>query len=305
MESIIIFSGSSLIFFLFMAVFSKGLSLSLPQSRVLRSLGRTPQTTDGDSKESKVNTKDKKKKKDALSLQQFASRFTKAKSQTEKDSKLTAAGIKNWSSAEWKVLNVITAFTVAFIAAIISFFMSSPFLGKLEIILIGFVLGHLSPNFWLKSKIRKRQEEIIRTLPDIMDLIMVSVEAGLGFDAAMAKVVEKQKGVMAEEFNNVLQEIKVGKPRRQALKDMAAKNNVEDLSNVIASLVQADQLGISMGSVLRNQANQIRQKRKQRAQEKAQKAPVKIMIPLVFFIFPSVFIVILGPAFLNIMEAFK
>ena len=135
-------------------------------------------------------------------------------------------------------------------------------------------------------------------------MLFRSIEAGLGLDAAIMKVVEKQKGILAQEFNIVLQEIKVGKQRRDALRDMAKKNNVEDLSNVIAALVQADQLGISMGSVLRNQSIQIRDKRKQRAQEQAQKAPVKIMIPLVFFIFPSIFIVILGPAFIQIINIF-
>jgi tight adherence protein C len=197
-----------------------------------------------------------------------------------------------------------TGFGCALGTIVISSLKAFPFLARIEFILIGFIFGYLGPNFWLKSAIRKRNEEILRTLPDTLDLIMVSVEAGLGFDAAMLKVVEKQKGALAEEFKVVLQEIKMGKPRRDALKDMAKKNNVEDLSNVFASLVQADQLGISMGSVLRNQANQIRQKRKQRAQEQAQKAPVKIMIPLVFFIFPTMFIIILGPAFIQIMEYF-
>jgi tight adherence protein C len=174
--------------------------------------------------------------------------------------------------------------------------------GIIEFALIGFVFGLLAPNYWLKSRIKQRQEEIVRTLPDILDLIMVSVEAGLGFDAAIMKVVEKQKGALATEFSTVLQEIKIGKPRRDALRDMARRNNIEDLSNVIAALVQADQLGISIGGVLRNQAKQVRQKRRQRAQEQAQKAPVKIMIPLVFFIFTSVFIVILGPAMITILE---
>ncbi len=183
-----------------------------------------------------------------------------------------------------------------------SYFSGLAIFGIIEFALIGFVFGLLAPNYWLKSRIKQRQEEIVRTLPDILDLIMVSVEAGLGFDAAIMKVVEKQKGALATEFSTVLQEIKIGKPRRDALRDMARRNNIEDLSNVIAALVQADQLGISIGGVLRNQAKQVRQKRRQRAQEQAQKAPVKIMIPLVFFIFTSVFIVILGPAMITILE---
>ncbi len=301
MESIIIFTGSSFIFFFILALFSKGLSFSLPQSRVLRSLGRTPQKDN----ESGNTAKPSNKENSSNSLHKFLNSFTKnEKSIGKKDQELTAAGLKNWSSSEWKVLNTVAALCFALIVIAIIFFFHFSAAAKIEIILIGFLLGYLSPNIWLKSKIKQRQEEILRTLPDILDLIMVSVEAGLGFDAAMMKVVEKQKGVLAEELTIVLQEIKIGKPRRDALKDMARKNNVEDLSNVIASLVQADQLGISMGSVLRNQASQIRQKRKQRAQEKAQKAPVKIMIPLVFFIFPSIFIIILGPAVIKILDIF-
>jgi len=143
-------------------------------------------------------------------------------------------------------------------------------------------------------------------LPDVLDLLTVSVEAGLGFDAALLKVVEKQKGVLAEEFLRVLQEIKMGRPRREALRDLARRNKpAEDLSNVVASLVQADQLGISIGGVLRNQALQIRQKQRQRAEEKAQKAPIKMMIPLVFFVFPSIFIIVLGPAVIQIIDMLR
>ncbi len=143
-------------------------------------------------------------------------------------------------------------------------------------------------------------------MPDVLDLLTVSVEAGLGFDAALLKVVEKQKGVLADELMRVLQEIKMGRPRRESLRDLAKRNKpAEDLNNVVASLVQADQLGISIGGVLRNQAKQIRQKQRQRAEEKAQKAPVKMMIPLVFFVFPTIFIIVLGPAVIQIMDMFK
>ena len=137
------------------------------------------------------------------------------------------------------------------------------------------------------------------------DLLTISVEAGLGFDAALIKVVEKGKGILAVEFLRVLQEIKMGKPRRDSLRDLAKRNPTDDLKTWVAALVQADQLGISMGGVMRNQSMEIRMRRRQRIEEKAQKAPVKVMLPLVFFIFPCVFIVVLGPAVIQITTMMK
>lgn len=175
---------------------------------------------------------------------------------------------------------------------------------KIVIFIFGFLMGYMFPRSWQKAQIKKKQAQIENTLPDTLDLLTVSVEAGLGFDAALLKVVEKQKGALAEEFLKVLQEIKMGRPRRDALRDLSKRNPIEDLSNVIAALVQADQLGIPIAGVLRNQSKQIRQKHRQRAEEKAQKAPVKMMIPLVFFVFPSIFIIILGPAVIRMIDIF-
>ena len=301
MESIVIFSGGCLVFFVLLSLFYKRLNISLPQYRVLKSLGRTESL---EHEEEDKASPDKQKKDPFLHrlLKLFAKKNKKV---SEKDKLLTAAGLVNWTSSEWKVLNYIAGITVAIVAALASVTLAFTAVGKLQLTIVGFIIGYLYPDYWLKAKIKRRTEEIIRSLPDTLDLIMVSVEAGLGLDAAVMKVVEKQKGVLAQEFNTVLQEIKVGKQRREALKDMAKKNNVDDLNNVIAALVQADQLGISMSNVLRNQSDQIRAKRKQRAQEQAQKAPVKIMVPLVFFIFPSIFIIILGPAFIAIMNMFS
>jgi tight adherence protein C len=131
------------------------------------------------------------------------------------------------------------------------------------------------------------------------------VEAGLGFDAALQKVVEKIRGPLSDEFQQALNEIKLGKPRREALKDLAARVEVDDVSTFISSLIQADQLGVSIANVLRVQAEQVRGKRRQRAEEKAQKAPIKILIPLVFFIFPAIFVILLGPALIQLVNTFK
>lgn len=168
----------------------------------------------------------------------------------------------------------------------------------------GFIFGWIIPDLVLNSKIRSRKEEIERSLPDVLDLLTVSVEAGLGFDGAMMKVVEKYNGVLADEFLRVLSESKMGKPRRESLRDMAERMSVDDLSNFIGSVVMADQLGISIGNVLRLQSKDIREKRRQRIEEMAMKAPVKMLIPMVMFIFPAIFIVLLGPAIIQIKRAF-
>jgi len=243
-------------------------------------------------------------------LHKFAHLLTRwaRKGQREQTTaKLSAAGLSGqWEEVEWKGLQYALSVLLALLFFGIFSFMNTGLLTRLEMGIIGSLIGYIFPNSWLKAKAKQRQKEIQHTLPDVLDLLTVSVEAGLGFDAALLKVVEKQKGVLAEEFLRVLQEIKMGRPRRESLRDLAKRNKpAEDLSNVVASLVQADQLGISIGGVLRNQAKQIRQKQRQRAEEKAQKAPVKMMIPLVFFVFPSIFIVVLGPAVIQIMDMFK
>lgn len=168
----------------------------------------------------------------------------------------------------------------------------------------GLGVGWLLPDFYLKRKATARKQEIEKSLPDVLDLLTVSVEAGLGFDGAMMKVVEKTKGVLSEEFTVMLQEIKMGQPRAEALRNMSRRADVDDLSTFSGSVILADQLGISIGNILRLQSEQIRLKRRQRAEEMAMKAPVKILIPMVLFIFPAIFVVLLGPAVIQIARAF-
>lgn len=167
------------------------------------------------------------------------------------------------------------------------------------------VIGVLFPNMTLNSKIRKRQSEVMKSLPDIMDLLTVSVEAGLTFDSALSKVVEKMPGALTKEFEIVLQEIKVGKSKKDALYQMTDRVGVQDLRSFVSAVIQADQLGVSLGRVLRIQSEQIRQNRKQRISEKAMKAPIKMLIPMVVFIFPTIFIVLLGPVVINIIKMFS
>lgn len=169
---------------------------------------------------------------------------------------------------------------------------------------VGTGLGLLLPDFFLKRRITQRQTAIRKALPDVLDLLTVSVEAGLGFDAALAKVVSKMSGPLPEEFSRVLQEIRMGKPRRDALKDLGARTAVNELAGFVSALVQADQLGVSVGKVLRVQSREMRRVRRQRAEEAAMKAPIKMLFPLVLFIFPSLFIVLLGPALIQMLETF-
>jgi tight adherence protein C len=166
------------------------------------------------------------------------------------------------------------------------------------------LIGILFPNMTLSSKIKKRQTEVMKTLPDIMDLITVSVEAGLTFDAALSRVVEKMPGTLAKEFAVVIQEVKVGKSKKDALYQMADRIGVQDFRSFVGAVIQADQLGVSLGRVLRIQSDQIRQNRKQQIQQKAMKAPIKMLIPMVVFIFPTIFIVILGPVVINLIDLF-
>jgi tight adherence protein C len=166
----------------------------------------------------------------------------------------------------------------------------------------GLALGFLFPEFWLGRKIRQRQTDMILQLPDALDLLTISVEAGLGFDAALAKVVEKMEGPLISEFRQALAEIRMGRLRRDALRDVAARCDVQPVTNFIGAIVQAEQLGVPIAKVLQIQSQQLRIERRQRAEEAAAKAPVKMLFPMVGCIFPTIFIVILGPAIVTVVR---
>jgi tight adherence protein C len=165
------------------------------------------------------------------------------------------------------------------------------------------LLGFFLPVVWLSRRIRRRQQEVIKTLPDALDLLTISVEAGLPFDGAMQRVAEKWDNEISRAFERMLNEMRMGKSRREALRNMASRIEVPDVTSFVAALVQADQLGISIAKVLRIQSEQMRIKRRQRAEEKARQAPIKMLIPMTFLIFPTILIVILGPALLILKES--
>jgi tight adherence protein C len=165
------------------------------------------------------------------------------------------------------------------------------------------LLGYILPGMWLRSTIDRRKQGIVKALPDALDLLTICVEAGLGFDSAMRRVAEKWDSDLSMEFGRVLQEIQLGKMRRDALRAMSERLDVADVTTFIAAVIQAEQLGVSLAKVLRIQSDQMRIKRRQRAEQKAQEAPVKMVIPMVFLIFPSLLVVLLGPAAFQVLRS--
>jgi len=205
---------------------------------------------------------------------------------------------------DWINIQVIIVVVLPFITSGICYYLGFDIRSIVFIGIIEICFGLLFPNLLLNKKITQRQKQILNSLPDVLDLLTVSVEAGLGFDGALAKVIDKMPGPIAAEFENVLQEMKVGKQKRDALKDMAERVGIHDLTTFVGAIIQADQLGVSIGNVLRIQSEQMREKRRQRAKEKAMKAPVKMLIPMVLFIFPTIFSVLIGPVIIRVIYTF-
>jgi tight adherence protein C len=172
-------------------------------------------------------------------------------------------------------------------------------------VLLFTIVGFFGPAYWITLKGRRRGDAVSADLPDALDLLAVSVEAGLGFDGAISKLTEHMEGPLIDEFELALSEMRVGESRSEALRRMAERVPAPEMSQFVRAIIQADQLGISLGRLLRVQATDARLKRQAAAEEKAMKAPIKMLFPLVMFIFPAMFIVILGPAFLNLGKLFQ
>jgi tight adherence protein C len=166
------------------------------------------------------------------------------------------------------------------------------------------VVGYLAPSSTISRRIRKRQKEILLALPSALDLLTISVEAGLAFDAALARVTDKYHNALTAEFTQVLNEVRLGRPRLEALDEMGRRNKVEELNNFLQAIIQSEQLGVGIANVLRIQSEEIRRKRRQRAEEAGQKAPIKMLIPMIGCIFPTLFIVLLGPAVIQVGKQF-
>ncbi|HEY3092263.1 MAG TPA: type II secretion system F family protein [Vicinamibacterales bacterium] len=217
--------------------------------------------------------------------------------------KLMAAGLRNASPNGFIASQGIFALVAGFFGLVL-FGAAKPSAAPIFGLLCG-VLGFMGPSFVLNAKVRSRQAAVASELPDALDLLSVSVEAGLGFDGAVQKLTEHMKGPLIEEFELALGEMRIGESRVEALKKMAERSASQEMASFVRAIIQADQLGISLGRILRIQAGDTRLKRQLLAEEKAMKAPIKMLFPTVAFIFPAMFIVILGPAFLNLSKIFK
>jgi tight adherence protein C len=237
-------------------------------------------------------------------LASFVTRFAPANALEGAAHQLELAGRPyNWGPTEYFGVRALSSLMLAVFAFLLLTVSGRPFTTRIIGTLIGLALGYILPAMWLRSRIRRRQDEVIKALPDALDLLTICIEAGLGFDAAMAKVAEKWENELSIAFGRVMQEIQLGKLRREALREMDHNLEVRDITSFVAAVIQADQLGVSMAKVMRIQSEQMRIRRRQRAEEKAHQAPVKMLFPLVFLIFPAIYIVLLGPAVLVVMSS--
>jgi len=234
-------------------------------------------------------------------LAQFAMRLSPAESQKALQHRLDLAG-NPYDMSRFVGTRLLAGllfgglgFVVTFVAKDLSL------LQRIAMPLVGAGLGYYLPVISLGSKVRKRQKGVLRALPDALDLLTICVEAGLGFDAAMAKVAEKWDNELCQAFSRVIQELQLGKLRREALRDMADRMEVPDVSTFVAAIIQADQLGVSIARVLRIQSEQMRMRRRQRAEELASQAGIKMLPAIAFLIFPSIYIILLGPAVIQVI----
>ncbi len=237
-------------------------------------------------------------------LASFASRFTPGRSTEAAQHKLDLAGNPyGWGPTEFLGIRLLVTLMLGGLGFALLFTAKHlPFAQRILMIGGAVGMGYFLPQLWLGSKISKRQKEILRSLPDALDLLTICVEAGLGFDGAMSKVADKWDDELSQAFTRVIQELQLGKLRREALRDMADRMEVPDMSTFVAAIIQADQLGVSIARVLRIQSDQMRMRRRQRAEEQARSAGIKMLPAIVFFIFPAIFIILLGPAVIKMMS---
>jgi len=217
--------------------------------------------------------------------------------------RLLAAGLRNVSPTGFLAAKA----AVGIGGLVLGMLLGGAFVGGAGVLIFGVALGgigFLAPDFVVGARARKRRDQIRAQLPDALDLLAVSVEAGLGFDGAISKLTDHMDGALSEEFGLTLNEIRIGESRQDALKKLSARTDTPEIAGFTRAIIQADHLGISLGRILRVQATDTRQRRQAAAEEKAMKAPIKMLFPTVLFIFPAMFLVILGPAFLNLSKIF-
>ena len=234
-------------------------------------------------------------------LGSIMSRSTPQKARQNLMNRLELAGRPgNLTPEDFAAVRIVAAAVMAAIGLLLGLLLANPVYLAVAVAL-GAGLGFYLPVLWLKQKVDKRRNEIQKGLPDAMDLLVIAVDAGLGFDAALARVTDKYKNALSDEFAKVLREVSLGRPRLEAMDEMGRSSGVEDLHNFIQAIIQSEQFGTGIGKILRIQADEMRRKRRQRAQEKAAQATLKMMLPMVGCIFPTLWIVLLGPAALILM----
>ena len=235
-------------------------------------------------------------------LGNLLSRSTPQKARQDLDNRLELAGRPgNLTPADFGAIRLVAAAVMAAVGLLIGLLLGSPVYLVVSLA-VGAILGYYLPVLWLKQKVDARRAAIQKGLPDAMDLLVIAVDAGLGFDAALARVTDKYKNALSDMFAKVLREVSLGRPRLEAMDEMGRTSGVDDLHNFIQAIIQSEQFGTGIGKILRIQADEMRRKRRQRAQEKAAQATLKMMLPMVGCIFPTLWIVLLGPAALILMK---
>ncbi|MBI5934645.1 MAG: type II secretion system F family protein [Chloroflexi bacterium] len=240
-------------------------------------------------------------------LGELSARFTPQKVLLETNRKLELAGNPGRLEASTFLATrfIVPVFFDGFILIIARLAPKPWSFGTMFMVLLVFgLLGFAFPQLWLTSKIQARQKEIRKAMPDALDLLTICVEAGLSFDSAMSKVSEKWENQLSLAFARVIREIQLGKLQREALRDMSERLGINEMTSFVAAVIQSQQLGVSMSKVLRIQSEQMRMKRRQRAEEEAHKAPVKMIFPMGLLIFPSILIILMTPALLQITDVF-
>ncbi|MGH3650760.1 MAG: type II secretion system F family protein [Acidimicrobiia bacterium] len=239
-----------------------------------------------------------------IGLGNFLKRFTPVGYLEKKQRKLMLAGFPgNLDAPAFIVIKLLTT-AVGLFGAFFLVDFGGDSLQRIGLFTLPIALGFFGPDAWLERKVDERRQAMLRALPDVLDLLVISVEAGLGFDSALSRVVATVPGPLSEEFFRMLQETRVGVNRRDAMRHLMERTDLDELRSFLLAMIQAEAFGVTIARVLRVQADEMRVKRRQRAQEKAFAAPVKLVFPLVFCIFPALFIVLLGPAAIQIAGAF-
>ncbi|TMF33078.1 MAG: type II secretion system F family protein [Chloroflexi bacterium] len=235
-------------------------------------------------------------------LGSLLSRSTPQKARQDLLNRLELAGRPgNLTPEDFAAVRLVAAAVMAALGLLVGLLLGNPVYLVISLV-SGTILGYYLPVLWLKQKVDGRRTEVQKGLPDALDLLVICVDAGLGFDAALARVTDKYKNALSELLSKALREVSLGRPRLEALDEMGRNSGVEDLHNFIQAVIQSEQFGTGIGKILRIQADEMRRKRRQRAQEKGAQATLKMMLPMVGCIFPTLWIVLLGPAVLILMQ---